>query len=288
MLLISFILMTAINPIVRRTRRLRIPTALTVIFFYAILIAIMSGSVASLIPAVTSQTKGLTTQIPKILGEIESLFNLRIDPASLTPQFSSVPSNILKIAVGTFSNLLNIMAIFFMTYYMIQERDNLHRYLVRFFGNSSAERKAEKLVNDLELRIGGWIRGEIALMLVIGTLTYIGLLLLNIPYALPLAVLAGILELVPNIGPTLAAIPAILMGLTVSPVTALGALALSILVQQLENNIIVPQVMKKAVGTKPLTTIIVLFTGLTLGGVMGAILAMPIYLMLETVFTHLE
>ena len=125
-------------------------------------------------------------------------------------------------------------------------------------------------------------------MVIIGFMTYFSLIILGIPYALPLAVLAGILEIVPNLGPTIAAIPAIFMGLTVSPVVGLGALATSILIQQLENNLIVPKVMQSATGAQPLATILVLLMGLTLGGVMGAILAMPLYLTGLTIYKHLK
>jgi len=107
--------------------------------------------------------------------------------------------------------------------------------------------------------------------------------LLGIPYALPIAVLSGLLEAVPNIGPTIAAIPAILMGLTVSPIVGLGALAMSILIQQLENNLIVPKIMQSATGTKPLVTILVLLIGYTLGGIAGAVLAMPVFLTIQTI-----
>ncbi len=120
-------------------------------------------------------------------------------------------------------------------------------------------------------------------MAIIGLMTYLGLQLLGIPYALPLAVIAGLLEAVPNLGPTIAAIPAILIGLTVSPYVGLGALILSIVIQQLENNLIVPKIMESATGTEPLVTILVLLVGFTLGGVTGAILSMPIYLTIKTV-----
>jgi predicted PurR-regulated permease PerM len=155
--------------------------------------------------------------------------------------------------------------------------------LLRFFPNHNAESRAEALVLAVEKQVGGWVRGELVLMLIIGVLTYVGLILLGIPYALPLAVLAGLLEAVPNLGPTIAAIPVILMGLTISPLIGLGGLLQSIVIQQLENNLIVPKVMQSATGTQPLVTILVLLVGFTLGGVAGAILSMPIFLTVQTV-----
>ena len=186
------------------------------------------------------------------------------------------------------SNVINIFAVFFITYYIIIERSHLHHYLTGLFGKGDREKKAEDLVHAIEKIVGSWVRGQLVLMVIIGLMTYLSLILLGIPYALPLAVLAGILELVPNLGPTIAAIPAIFMGLTVSPIIGLCALGTSILIQQLENNLIVPKVMQTATGTQPLATILVLLTGFTLGGVAGAILAMPLYLTTTTIYKHLK
>lgn len=285
---ISFILMTAINPLVRFTQRFRIPTIVVVLSVYVGIVALFSTLIASLIPAVVSQTKGLTQALPSYLHNLEDTLNTRFDPSLTTEYLNSIPSNILKLAAGVFGNVLNVMAVFFMTYYLIIERPHLHRYLLRLFDNKNAEVRAERLVHAIERQVGGWVRGQLILMVIIGLLTYIGLILLGIPYALPLATLAGLLEVVPNIGPTIAAVPAILMGFTVSPLVGFGALAMSILIQQLENNLVVPKVMQSATGTAPLATIIVLLVGYTLGGVMGAILAMPLYLVAQTVISELS
>lgn len=286
MLFIGFILMTAINPIVKITNKVKIPPLIAVLFTYSAIIALFSVVVASLLPALIQQTGSLISQLPNMINSIDIAYNIQLDGSFINENLSSVPSNILKFAAGAFSNIISLLAVFFMTYYLILERPNLHKYLTRFFGNNGSERKAEALVREIETRVGGWIRGEIILMLIIGLSTYTGLVLLNIPFALPLGILAGLLEIVPNIGPVIAAVPAVIIGLSVSPLAAIGVLALSILVQQLENNFIVPQVMKRAIGVRPLVTITVLFTGLTLGGIMGMILAMPLYIVASTIIKH--
>ncbi len=283
LLFIAFILMTAINPLVKLAKKVKIPTILVMLVVYFGLIALLSTVVASLVPAVVQQTKDLTLVLPTYMHNLENVFNAKFDPNVIGGYLNSVPSNLLKIAAGAFSNVMNVLALFFMTYYLVLERHNLHKYLIRFFDDHNAESRAEALVVAVEKKVGGWVRGELLLMATIGLMTYIGLMLLGIPYALPLAIIAGLLEAIPNLGPTIAAIPAILIGLTVSPVIALGALLLAILIQQLENNLIVPKIMESATGTQPLVTIIVLLVGFTLGGVTGAVLAMPIFLTGQTV-----
>ena len=115
-------------------------------------------------------------------------------------------------------------------------------------------------------------------MVIIGVATWIGLTLLRIEFALPLAVLAGLLEIIAIIGPIVAAVPAIIIALVQfgSPVPALGVAALYILIQQLENNLIVPKLMEKAVGVHPLVIILALLIGGSLFGIIGAALAVPI------------
>lgn len=281
---VAFILMTAVTPLVKLAKRVKIPTIVVMMIIYFGLIALISTVVASLVPALVQQTKDITLLLPTYMHNLEVMFNAQFDPNMVGNYFNSIPSNLLKIAAGAFSNILDILALFFMSYYLVLERPSFHRYFLRFFENHNAEEKAEALVLAIEHQVGGWVRGELVLMLIIGIMTYFGLLLLGVPFALPLAVIAGLLELVPNLGPTMAAIPALVIGLTVSPLVALGTLIMSIIIQQLENNLIVPRVMQSATGTKPLITILVLLVGFTLGGIPGAILGMPIFLTGQTVY----
>lgn len=283
LLFIAFILMTAVNPLIKIAKKVKIPTIVVMLFIYFGLIALVSTVIASLVPAVVEQTKGFTLALPTYLHSIENIFNTQFNPNVIGDYLNSIPSNILKLAGGIFSNLLSIFALFFMAYYLVLERPHLHKYLIRFFDNHDAEARAESLVLAVEEKVGGWVRGELLLMLIIGVMTYVGLALLGVPYALPLAILAGFLEAVPNLGPTIAAVPALIIGLTVSPIVALGTLILSIVIQQLENNLIVPKVMQSATGTQPLITILVLLVGFTLGGIAGAVLSMPIYLTVQAV-----
>lgn len=284
---ISFIMATAINPLATVARRKKIPIVIPIFIVYLIILLTLSLAIASLVPAFLSQSKSLVDNIPRLLGGLESELGLKFSSDFGSSYVTAVPSNILRFAGNIFGNILNIFAIFFISYYIIESRPRLHRYLAKFIGDGDAERRAEEIIVAVERVVGGWVRGELILMLVIGVMTYVGLILLGIPYALPLAVIAGMLEIVPNLGPTIAAIPPILMGLTISPVTALGALAVSIIVQQLENNLIVPKVMQSQTGAHPLVTILVLLSGFALAGVAGAVLAMPLYLTAATVYKYL-
>ncbi len=123
--------------------------------------------------------------------------------------------------------------------------------------------------------MGAWVRGELILMFVVGLMTYIGLSLLRVEYALPLAIIAGLLEAVPVVGPIISSVPAILVALVTNPISAIGVVLLYIVIQQLENNILVPEIMEAAVGVSPLLVILALLIGASLFGIAGAILAVP-------------
>ena len=163
----------------------------------------------------------------------------------------------------------------------------MHKHLTDFLGNSQLEKKADQFIDQLEESLGGWVRAELILMVIVGVMTYIGLVLLRVPFALPLAMIAGILEIIPNIGPTLSAIPAIIVAITIQPLMAVGVLALYVMVQVMENNFIVPQVMSKAIGVNPLVTIVALLIGFELAGVTGAVLAVPSVLIIKCMLPFL-
>jgi predicted PurR-regulated permease PerM len=187
-----------------------------------------------------------------------------------------------------FSILIIVITFGVVTFYLLIERPGLHKYLIWFLGQTRDEKKAEHFVNSLENQIGGWVRGEALLMLIIGTLTYICLVILQVPHALPLAILAGLLEILPNIGPTIAAVPALIIAYTNGSflLTAIVGIVY-ILIQQLENNFIVPAVMKRAAGLNPLVTILMMIIGLRLGGVLGALIAVPAFLFVKVLATEI-
>ena len=136
----------------------------------------------------------------------------------------------------------------------------------------------------LDHQLGGWVRAQLFLCLLIGLITYLGLRLMGIDYALPLGILAGLLEIIPHIGPTVAAVPSVIAGLALSLPHGLAVAGLYFVIQQLENSVLVPRIMKQAVGVNPLITILALMIGFKLGGVGGAILAIPTFLMIQIIY----
>ncbi len=286
-LFVSIVLMSAINPLLGRMEKLKIPRALGIIFVYIFIFSLLGFVIAGIIPPLVAQTSKFLSGLPDFIKNIEVLGN--IDKGIVENQLGqlrSLPGDFLKLGMAVFSNFIAIFAFLIITFYMLLERKNLNRYLYTFFGEKGEER-AERIIAKMEEKLGGWVRAELLLMIIIGVTSYIGLRVIGLEYALPLAILAGLLELIPNIGPVVAAVPAVLIGLSVSPLTALVVGVFYFLIQQIENTLIVPQVMSKQAGVNPLVTIISLAVGFKLGGVFGAVLAVPIVLLIEIVFNEL-
>jgi predicted PurR-regulated permease PerM len=133
-----------------------------------------------------------------------------------------------------------------------------------------------QLINKIQRKIGKWLKGQLILSLIIGVLSYLGLLILGVKFALVLALIAAIGEFIPYIGPVISAIPAIFLAFVQSPIKALFVLILFIVIQQLENHLLVPKIMQKAVGLNPIISVVALLIGFEVGGVIGAVLAIPV------------
>jgi len=274
--------MEALHPTVSKLQKFKIPRPIAILILYILILAFVSFSVAGVVPLLVEQTNGLVNTLPDAIANFSFFGASAIDLSSQFKILENIPGEIAKTVVSLFSNVFSAFVILVITFYLLLERQNFDDYSFNFFGIKGKD-KALKIFGLLEKRLGSWLNAEVLLMTIIGLLSYLAFLLLGLPYAVPLAILAGLLELIPNIGPTVSAVLAGLVGLTVSPLTGVLAVLAGVLIQQLENNFIVPKIMKETVGINPLVTILLLASGAKLGGIIGAVLAVPIYLTVHSV-----
>ena len=167
------------------------------------------------------------------------------------------------------------------------ERPRIQRYVLAFLP-AEGRAGARSAWNDVELRLGLWVRGQLTLMATMGVMTGIAYTLLGVPGALLLAVIAAITEAIPIVGPLLGAIPAVLVAATVSPELALIVAGIYVVLQFVEGNVLVPIVMRNAVGISPLLILVSLLIGAAAGGFVGAFLAVPVAASLEIVLQRLQ
>lgn len=287
---IAFLIMTALRPFTLFLQnKLKFPRVLAIIVVYLVVLSLLILAVLLVVPPLVTESQnllrtfGVWSYLP--VQQIQSLsFSLQ-DLNSLASSFGQSIPVLLGIVAGTFSGLFALFTILVISVYLLIDRNKLHSRIEWFTKKSEHIHTAQRFVDEVEDQLGGWVRAQLILMLSIGVITYIGLLVLGIPYALPLAILAGLLELLPNIGPTLSAIPGVVLGfLTGGWVLGIAVLVFYIVVQQLENNLLVPNVMSANVNVSPLATILTILVGLQLAGVVGALLAVPIYIVGRTMY----
>ena len=283
MLLVAFILSFSLNPYVEKLQKLKLPRSLASLLVLSGLLLIILWIFSAIIPPFIEQTGKLLHILPQAANRFAfyNAYQQEIFSQLLT-QIGSLPQNLLKIIISVFSNILSIFTTLVITFYLLLQHHQLSSLLSGLLPSQQSG-KISKIITSSEIALSSWLKGELILMISIGVLTYIGLRLLNVSIPLPLAVLAGILEIVPNIGPTISAVPAVIVALTINPLLALSTIALYVLVQLFENNVLVPRVMQSATGVNPLVSILALLIGFRLGGPVGAVLGIPLALVIKII-----
>lgn len=279
-LFIAFVLMSALKPAVDKLEKLKIPRVLAILFIYLIIIIFVFTIGAAIIPVMIQEMTKLLRFLPSYLENAVNLYNLDLKISPL--QYVPAGGGVIKFTLGIFSNILSLFSLFVFTFYLLLERNHLKDVLENFLGKETGGKVGE-VITKIEKRLGAWLRGQFILCLSVGTGTFIGLSLLKVDYALALSILAGILEIIPNIGPIVSAIPAIIIALSTSPFLALATAALYFIVQQAENHLLVPNVMKKTTGLSPIIIILSLWVGARLMGFLGILLAIPLVLTIQVV-----
>jgi len=281
-LLLAFIVMSALRPGVTYLVKKKIPRGLAVALVYLLFILFFLSIISIIVPPIVVETSNLIRSLPSIFQQAFPYTDNIVDLTDLTRYIPNITNNIFGFISSVFSNTLFVVTIMFFALYFLLEENPVDRFLHHYFGKKIADKLSGVLLLA-EQRMSSWFWGEIVLMTVVGVLTYIGLVIVGVRYALPLAVLAGLLEVVPNIGPVISAIPAVIIGFSQNYFAGFSTIALYVIVQQLENSLIVPMVMKRAVGLNPIMTLVALLLGGHIGGILGVLLAIPILLFVETI-----
>lgn len=288
---LAFIISVALSPVSGFIeRKLKLGRTLGILFAYVAFFLLLAVFVAIVVPPLANEMYQLVKKIDLPLPMLEDQvrnFNFTVQEINdLVPRLNQSVTVLMQVIGTAFSSMFTLFTLFVLSFYTMLEKDRLHLRMHWFTNNPDTIKKTKAFIASVEKQLGGWVRGQVLLMLVVGVLTYLGLVALGIPYALPLALLAGLLEIVPNVGPTIAAVPAVFIGFTTGgPVIGGLAVLLAIAVQQLENNVLVPKIMSVNANVNPLAALIVILVGLQLAGVMGALLSIPVYIVLRATYS---
>lgn len=280
-LFVAILIMAILNPWVSFLSKYKIPRPLSILVIYLIVIGLFAFAIAGIVPPLIEQTTSLATSLPSYvtrLGVSNLLTNQITD--QLLSQVAGLPGQVVRIGFSVVANVLSVLFVLIFAFYLLLARDKLDEQLAVFMGEEREE-KIKRVIDLLERRLGGWARGELALMFLVGAANYVGLSLLGIPFAISLAIIAGILEIVPYIGPIIAGTLATIIGLSISPITGLAVVAMAFLIQQVENYVFVPKIMEKSVGVNPVIIILGLTIGFRLFGFIGILLSVPVVITLQ-------
>ena len=294
-LFFSLILSSAIDPFVDWLVFKKIPRALAVFFIYIILIGVIASIFALIVPALILQSQELIGNLPLYFKSFSSGFESLKYYSSQYGLFDNIEGTLktllggLNVNTGVFSFLSNLVGgifsfvlILVITFYMLVSENALKKSF-QYLAPPKYLPYLTQLFHRIQQKIGLWLRGQLVLSLIIGVMSYVGLLFIGMPYALVLALIAALAELVPYIGPVLGSIPAIFIAFTIDPILAVAVLVIYVVIQQLENNILVPKIMQKAIGLNPIISISSLLIGAKVAGVLGAIMAIPVATALSVV-----
>ncbi|MEW5907973.1 MAG: AI-2E family transporter [Patescibacteria group bacterium] len=300
--LLSVVIASAVEPAAIWFKKRKVPRIVGVIVIYFLALFFLGVIFYFIIPIILtefSQFSSATTlflEKPSQLSILKELFASL--PASISILFQDISSQAAKyvsefttgffhLAAKIFGGALSFILIIILSFYLsVQEKgiENFLRMIIPL--------KYEEYIIDLWTRsrqkIGRWIQGQILLGVLVGVLTYLGLTILKIDYALTFALLAGLFELIPIFGPVLSAIPPTLLALAQSPILALKVIILFILIQQFENHLIYPLVVRRIVGIPPVLTILALIICGKLAGFLGILLAVPLVTVLVEILNDID
>jgi predicted PurR-regulated permease PerM len=304
MLFIAILLAVAITPLVERLEQQRLPRPLAIGLIYVGLLLILSVALAAMIPVLVEEVNQLSTNMPQLMQSLLDLPDKWIAPyvpgfgqavhlsdlaTQLSAQIGAVVGSIGGLLVGfgrtlstiLFSTLLVLVVAFLLT----SDAAFAPRFIARFFPPQHRS-TAANLARDMGSQLGHWVRAQLLVCLFYGTCFGIGLGLMGVPYAFALGLAAAFMELIPYIGGLIVTILAIVVALSVSPWLALGVVVLYLIVSTIEANILYPKVVGDIVGLHPLVVIVALFVGAEVGGVIGALLAVPFTVILQVLFDY--
>lgn len=288
-LLFAVVLASAMEPAIRWFQSHRIPRILGTLVIFLVAIAVLFFAVYLLIPLLAEDLQGFTLSYPiferQVLRELEAVGSLpfvdfiRENARGLLAQpsnyISNVSGGVVSFTSSFFGGVFSFVILVVVSFYLAAREKGIEDFI-----RLVVPLQYESYVVDLWLRaqrkMGQWFRAQLLLGALIGALIYIGLTVLGIKYAIVFAFIAAILELVPIVGPILAAAPAVLIAFLQSPFLALMVVILYIVVQQLESHVIVPVVMKSTIGISPIVVVISLLVGAQLAGIIGLLLAVPV------------
>jgi len=300
----SILFASTIRPMVLSFEQRRIRRPFSILLAYLIFVLLLVGVLAVLLPALLARIQEFASAQPQIIQAVENMLQqLRIFAFFKANVWFSIPAatemqpylnqfqadtlaRVRQYLLDGLRVISELVVLFVIAFYWLTERDRFEEFGLRLIPLRNRER-FRTIVNDLEATLGAYVRGQAIASFTVGLFSFIGLLIIGVPYALLLAVIAAITELIPIVGPIIGGIPALLVGLITSPEKALLVILLYAAIQFVEAHILIPKIYEREVGLSSWLVILALAAGNILGGIVGAVLAIPVAAALRVLVRHL-
>jgi len=287
---LSIVIASAVGPAAKWFQKYYLPRVLGVIVVYLIAFTVLGFAFYLIIPLIFSEVSSFLNASDINVSDISSKFIVGFYGeqktqsvfSDIAKQFSSAAEKFLsQITQGFFETIsaifggaVSFFLIIVLSFYLSVQEGGIEHFL-KIVTPSAYEQYILDLWRRSQKKIGRWLRGQILLGILVGALVFIGLSILKVKYALSLAIFSAIFELIPIFGPILAAIPAVIFGLMQEPWLGLAILVLYVIIQQFENHLIYPLVVRKVIGIPPILVILSLIVGGKLAGFFGILLSVP-------------
>lgn len=289
---VGILFAAVIEPLVNRLRRVGLSRGQSLLLLYLAFFAVLGGALYYILPLLAKQVTAFDDAIPAIFDNLRqqalesgsalirqsgfrTLMQLENAWNNLRNNPNFDPNQAFSVVNSVFAAGLSVISMLIVTFYWTVEKLSVKRWVLALFPFSHRAR-AHMVWDEIEYKIGGWARGQLLLMLIIGVIFGAVFYAIDLRFWLALGILSGLTEAIPYIGPIFAGTVAALVALTESPEKAIMVVIIAFAVQQLEGAFLVPRIMKSSVGLTPLTVILAVLVGNALGGPIGSIIAIPI------------
>lgn len=302
LLFIAILLASALGPIVGMLRdRLRLGRGWTILVVYLVFFVGVLGLAFIVLPAAINQAEEIIASLPPFFEQAQA-WAATLRPAALSRSVSALiasvagilkpppppdPDTVVEVGTAVAEAAVWLGTVLVIIFFWMLEHARIQRYVLAFV-SADARAGARDAWNEIESRLGMWVRGQLILMGAIGVATTITYTLLGLPGAVLLGLIAALSEAIPIVGPLIGAVPAVLVAATVSPELAVTVAVVYLILQLIEGSILVPMVMRNTVGISPLLVLVSLLIGGAVGGILGALLAVPVAASVEIVLSRLQ
>ncbi|MEK4511136.1 AI-2E family transporter [Paenibacillus sp. FSL K6-2524] len=301
---VSGFLYYLLRPIVNYLEGKKLNRILSILLIYLLFAGVVTIFLIVVWPPLQFQVTDFVSNLPKLIKQLQiqmddfrsskflSMFNS--GDTQLTDKITEYINSGFELATGYMTHVFSFLNDFFivvgtvpiMLYYMLKEDDRVTPTLVRLTPKKYRP-DTEHVVHEINHALKGFIAGRMISALLLAVMTLLGFWLIGLPYSLLLAVVGALFNFIPYFGALLGAIPCVIVAFTVSPSMVVWVIVIVVVAQQIEGNLISPYIYGKTISIHPLTTIILLLVAGDFGGILGMILAIPVYMMAKIIVVRI-